>query len=148
MLPHLSPPYTSSFKPPRPPSSATPRPHLPRFKPLQRPLSANLLHPPTVPLLAGTKKRREQPQKPPSPAINSTKFNYPPFNIHPYLNIPVNNLHPKFNPIQPFAHFVLHTNIHQTPHNSLIYTHSTIIIHNPPLYISFSRPYRHILVIA
>ena len=130
------------------------------------PFSASLtsflpLIPPTAhlaPLMPSkTQKRREQPPQPPSPALyfdlfslqvppfqspSSTYFNLSPFNLRPELNTPVNEIQPKFNPLQPFAHFVFSVFTSRTTSNSLIYTLFIVFRLTPSLYISFSCPYR------
>lgn len=73
-------------------------------------------------------------------ALSSTKFNPTSFNLRLELNAPVNRIKPKFNPLQPFAHFVLSPIFSQSTRNSLIYRHSTSLSSTPTLYISFSCP--------
>ena len=129
--------------------------------PFSAPLAPFLpLVPPTVHLAPLTpsqaQKRREQPPQPPSPALcfdlfslpvppfqspSSTYFNLSPFNLRPELNTPVNEIQPKFNPLQPFAHFVFFVFTSRTTSNSLIYTLFIVFRLTPSLYISFSCPY-------
>ena len=73
--------------------------------------------------------------------LTSTKFNSPPFNLRPKLNASVNNPQPKFNPLQPFAHFVFSTLALTFTPNSFIYRHFIVFRLSPSLYISFSCPY-------
>lgn len=87
------------------------------------------------------KKRRKAATSPPFVALSSTKFNPTSFNLRLELNAPVNRIKPKFNPLQPFAHFVLSLIFSQSTRNSLIYRHSTSFTSTPTLYISFSCPY-------
>ena len=54
----------------------------------------------------------------------------------------MNRIKPKFNPLQPFAHFVLSPISPQFTRNSLIYRHSTSFRFTLTLYISFSCPYK------
>ena len=77
-----------------------------------------------------------RPFQPPS----STNFNLSPFNLHPKLNTSLNRIKPKFNPLQPFAHFVFSALILQSAPNSFIYRCFTVFRFNSPLYISFSCP--------
>lgn len=86
------------------------------------------------------KKRRKAATSPPFVALSSTKFNPTSFNLRLELNAPVNRIKPKFNPLQPFAHFVLSPIFSQSTRNSLIYRHSTSLSSTPTLYISFSCP--------
>ena len=87
------------------------------------------------------KKRRKAATSPPFVALSSTKFNPTSFNLRLELNAPLNRIKPKFNPLQPFAHFVLSPISPQSTRNSLIYRHSTSFRLTPTLYISFSCPY-------
>ena len=87
------------------------------------------------------KKGESSPHSHPRQQYNSTHFNLSPFNLHPKLNTPVNNLQPKFNPLQPFAHFVFSALTHTSTPNSLIYTLFLVFTLNTLLYISFSCPY-------
>lgn len=101
--------------------------------------------PPSIPHLATlspseTKKRGKAAASPPFLASGSTQFNPSPFNLHPKLNTSLNRIKPKFNPIQPFAHFVLSRISPRTTPNSLILNHSTLFRLFPTLYISFSCP--------
>lgn len=98
----------------------------------------------TTPHIRKAHKRRERRKaatSPPFVALSSTKFNPTSFNLRLELNAPVNRIKPKFNPLQPFAHFVLSPIFSQSTRNSLIYRHSTSFRFNPTLYISFSCPY-------
>ncbi len=93
-----------------------------------------------------TKERRKAATSPPFVALSSTKFNPTSFNLRLELNAPLNRIKPKFNPLQPFAHFVLSPISSQSTRNSLIYRHSTSFRLTPTLYISFSCPYSYALL--
>ena len=101
-------------------------------------------HPPQPPRATATprhKKGESSPHSHPRQQYNSTHFNLSPFNLHPKLNTPVNNPQPKFNPLQPFAHFVFSTLALTFTPNSFIYRHFIVFRLSPSLYISFSCPY-------
>ena len=59
----------------------------------------------------------------------------------PRIKRSTERIKPKFNPLQPFAHFVLSSIFSQSTRNSLIYRHSTSFRFTSTLYISFSCPY-------
>lgn len=118
-------------------------PQFPILSPLSRlffPLPSNL-PPYTSGKPTKRKERRKAATSPPFVALSSTKFNPTSFNLRLELNAPLNRIKPKFNPLQPFAHFVLPPISTQSTRNSLIYRHSTSFRFNPTLYISFSCPY-------
>ncbi len=101
-------------------------------------------HPPQPPHAPATprhKKGESSPHSHPRQLHNSTNFNLSPFNLHPKLNASVNNLQPKFNPLQPFAHFVFSLVHPPTTRNSLIFRRFIVFRLNTSLYISFSCPY-------
>ena len=150
----LKPPSRPSLRP----HYSTPHPTFARFPPLSRPFFRPPLQLPTAPPSRphspkikhrsphappprpDTKKGESSPHSHPRQQYNSTHFNLSPFNLHPKLNTPVNNLQPKFNPLQPFAHFVFSTLTHTSTPNSLIYTLFLVFTLNTLLYISFSCP--------
>ena len=119
--------------------------HTPQFPILSPSRAFSFLCPPiTSPHVRKAHKRKERRKaatSPPFVALSSTKFNPTSFNLRLELNAPLNRIKPKFNPLQPFAHFVLSPIFSQSTRNSLIYRHSTSFGFNPTLYISFSCPY-------
>ena len=120
--------------------------HTPQFPILSPSRAFSFLCPPILPPLHvrkahKRKKRRKAATSPPFVALTSTKFNPTSFNLRLELNAPLNRIKPKFNPLQPFAHFVLSPISPQSTRNSLIYRRSTSFRFNPTLYISFSCPY-------
>lgn len=134
----IQPPNTRST-----PLCRSPYAPITHFKPLSR-----LFFPPPSNLPSNTsgkptkrKERRKAATSPPFVALSSTKFNPTSFNLRLELNAPLNRIKPKFNPLQPFAHFVLSPIFSQSTRNSLIYRHSTSFRLTPTLYISFSCPY-------
>ena len=119
--------------------------HTPKFPILSPSRAFSFLCPPiTAPHVRKAhkrKKRRKAATSPPFVALSSTKFNPTSFNLRLELNAPLNRIKPKFNPLQPFAHFVLSPIFSQSTRNSLIYRHSPSFRLTPTLYISFSCPY-------
>ena len=120
--------------------------HTPQFPILSPSRAFSFLCPPILPPLHvrkahKRKKRRKAVTSPPFVALSSTKFNPTSFNLRLELNAPLNRIKPKFNPLQPFAHFVLSPISPQSTRNSLIYRRSTSFRFTLTLYISFSCPY-------
>lgn len=119
--------------------------HTPQFPILSPSRAFSFLRPPIIrPHVRKAhkrKKRRKAATSPPFVALSSTKFNPTSLNLRLELNAPLNRFKPKFNPLQPFAHFVLSPIFSQSTRNSLIYRHSTSFTSTPTLYISFSCPY-------
>lgn len=121
-------------------------PHTPQFPILSPSRAFSFLRPPFY-----RPTRQESPQTKKATksshlatffvALSSTKFNPTSFNLRLELNAPLNRIKPKFNPLQPFAHFVLSPTSSQSTRNSLIYRHSTSFRFTPTMYISFSCPY-------
>ena len=123
-------------------------PHTPKFPILSPSRAFSFLCPPILPPHTSgkptkRKERRKAATSPPFVALTSTKFNPTSFNLRLELNAPLNRIKPKFNPLQPFAHFVLSSISTQSTRNSLIYRPSPSFRLTPTLYISFSCPYFH-----
>ena len=138
---------TPSKNAPKHPHSGRSVPSTPHIRLFLAPLAPFSPLPPSIPHLATlspseTKKRGKAATSPPFLASGSTKFNFSPFNLHPKLNTRLNRIKPKFNPLQPFAHFVLSRISPRITSNSLIFSHSTLFRFFPTLYISFSCPYQ------